>query len=107
MKNASILFLLATSIMVTSEAGAQVARPSSAQQGRDLYETNCLTCHGPDMINPGTVSYDLRKFPVDAKARFVNSVTNGKGQGMPAWRGVVSPEEVDHLWAYVLTRGKL
>ena len=107
MKNASIVLLLATSFLVASEAGAQAARPTPAEQGRDLYETNCLTCHGPDMINPGTVSYDLRKFPVDAKPRFVNSVTNGKGQGMPAWRGVVTPEEVDLLWAYVLTRGKV
>lgn len=59
------------------------------------------------MVNPGTVSFDLRKFPADEKDRFRNSVLNGKGQGMPAWRGTVSPEQIDLLWAYVMTRGKL
>ncbi len=106
MKSTPIILMLTTTL-VASQAFAQAAVPNPAEQGRDLYETNCLTCHGPDMINPGTVSYDLRKFPADAKARFVNSVVNGKGQGMPAWRGVVTPPEVDQLWAYVLTRGKL
>jgi mono/diheme cytochrome c family protein len=93
---------------VSSLAMAQGAPDrKAAEKGYQLYETNCLTCHGPDMINPGTVSYDLRKFPADQKPRFVNSVTNGKGQGMPAWRGIISADEVEQLWAYVMTRGKL
>jgi cytochrome c55X len=79
----------------------------AAELGRELYETHCVGCHGPDMVNPGTVSYDLRKFPRDSKDRFARSVLNGKPPGMPAWRGIVAPEEVDLLWSYVLTGGNL
>ena len=50
-------------------------------------------------------AFDLRKFPHDDHARFVNSVTHGKNT-MPAWGDILKPEEIDALWAYVLTGGK-
>jgi mono/diheme cytochrome c family protein len=75
------------------------------ERGRELYAQYCETCHGPDMVNPGTVSFDLRRFPADAKDRFVDSVTNGKSNGMPAWGRVVAPEDIESLWAYVRSGG--
>jgi mono/diheme cytochrome c family protein len=57
-------------------------------------------------VTPGTVAYDLRTFPHDAKARFVNSVLHGKNNRMPAWGDMLSPKEIDLLWAYVRTGGK-
>jgi alcohol dehydrogenase (cytochrome c) len=57
------------------------------------------------MLTSGTVAFDLRKFPRNDKARFLNSVTNGKG-GMPPWKGMLSEEQIDQLWEYVLTGGK-
>ena len=56
------------------------------------------------MVNPGNSSFDLRKFPPDAHARFVNSVTHGKNN-MPAWGGTLQPDEIEALWAYVSTHG--
>jgi mono/diheme cytochrome c family protein len=58
------------------------------------------------MVNPGTVSFDLRHFPVDDKARFVNSVTHGKNNRMPPWGDLLSPQEIDELWAYVRSGGR-
>jgi mono/diheme cytochrome c family protein len=75
--------------------------PEKIERGRQVYEQFCETCHGPGMVNPGTVSFDLRRFPTDAKERFTNSVTNGKSNGMPAWGRVIAPEDVESLWAYV------
>ena len=57
------------------------------------------------MVTAGNIAYDLRKFPRQDKARFVNSVTNGKN-GMPPWKGTLSAEQMDQLWAYVLSGGK-
>ncbi|SNS88083.1 Cytochrome C oxidase, cbb3-type, subunit III [Noviherbaspirillum humi] len=91
-----------TLLLAAATAHAEV--PLS-EAGKSVYENNCITCHGPDMVNPGTVTYDLRKFPKDAKPRFLYSVMNGKG-GMPAWKGTLKPEDVEALWAYVLTEGK-
>ena len=45
-------------------------------------------------------SFDLRKFPPDQHERFVRSVTHGKNS-MPPWGGLIKPDEVESLWAYV------
>jgi mono/diheme cytochrome c family protein len=78
-----------------------------AVKGRTLYATNCVHCHGVNMVTPGTVAFDLREFPHDDKARFVNSVTQGKNNRMPPWGDLLKPDEIDAIWAYVLTGGKL
>ena len=59
-----------------------------------------------NMVTPGTAAFDLREFPHDDKARFVNSVTHGKNNRMPPWGDILKPEDIDNLWAYVLTGGK-
>jgi cytochrome c6 len=79
---------------------------AQVQQGRALYVRHCAQCHGFNMVTPGTVAYDLRTFPHDAKARFVDSVTHGKNNRMPAWGDVLSPGEIDLLWVYVRSGGK-
>jgi mono/diheme cytochrome c family protein len=71
--------------------------------GKETYKTFCSHCHGLDMVNPGTSSYDLRKWPVNDEGGFRSGVLNGKGD-MPAWGDVLLPEEVDALWVYVATR---
>ncbi len=58
------------------------------------------------MVNPGTVTYDLRQFPHDQKERFVQSVTKGKNGRMPRWSDLLSREDIDDLRAYVKTGGK-
>ena len=36
----------------------------------------------------------------DERARFENSVTNGKNQ-MPPWKGVLDSGQLDAIWAYI------
>lgn len=73
-------------------------------KGVATYKTFCAHCHGLNMVNPGTSSYDLRKWPLENKDAFYNSVTNGKGS-MPAWGDIIRPEELDAVWVYVASRG--
>ncbi len=94
----------AVSLLVVCNIGHAEGR-FTAEQGKVLYDNYCQTCHGEDMVNPGTVSYDLRRFPEGSKARFLESVSNGKN-GMPSWKSVVTPEDMERLWLYVLTRGQ-
>lgn len=79
--------------------------PELAVQGKALYRQLCSNCHGVNMVNAGTSSFDLRTFPQDDKTRFVNSVMHGKN-AMPAWGDLVKPEEIEAIWAYVLTGRK-
>jgi mono/diheme cytochrome c family protein len=83
-------------------AGAQA---DDADLGREVYDDFCATCHGRDMVNPGGVTFDLRKFPKDDFERFRNAVVNGKPPAMPPWRDKVSDDDVKLLWAYVRSGG--
>lgn len=51
------------------------------------------------MLEPPT-NVDLRKFPRDQRSRFISVVSNGRNT-MPPWRGALSPEEIEALWAYI------
>jgi mono/diheme cytochrome c family protein len=70
------------------------------EQGQKTFKAYCQRCHGIDMVSPGAGFFDLRKFPRDDKARFIQSVTNGK-RAMPAWSGVLQASDLEALWSYV------
>jgi mono/diheme cytochrome c family protein len=95
---------VALALLATAPA-ARAAEADLTEQGRDLYADTCATCHGRDMVNTGTLAFDLRKFPGDDFARFRNSVLNGKNQAMPAWRDKITDEDLAALWAYVRSGG--
>jgi cytochrome c55X len=109
MKLAACVF--AGAVLCTVLASAQQASdaepPPSPEQfarGAAIFDNICSHCHGPHMVNPGTVSFDLRKFPHDDRARFFNSVRNGK-RAMPPWKDVLHPDEIEDVWAYVRSGG--
>jgi mono/diheme cytochrome c family protein len=105
MRTRPYIFLSAVAfacIAFSPRAHAEAApTPEQVDQGREVYEDFCMTCHGRDMISPGLVTFDLRKFPKDDPARFRGSVLDGKGNAMPAFRDRMSDADVDLLWAYV------
>jgi cytochrome c6 len=72
--------------------------------GSAQYNRTCAQCHGRNMVNSGTTSYDLRRFPVDQVDRFLLSVNKGKGN-MPSFEAALTPEQISVLWAYVGSRG--
>jgi mono/diheme cytochrome c family protein len=73
--------------------------PDKVAAGAAIYARNCSPCHGPRMQDPES-AFDLRKFPREERARFVAAVTRGKNQ-MPPWGDLLSPAEIEALWAYV------
>jgi mono/diheme cytochrome c family protein len=77
------------------------------QAGSKLYAQRCAICHGPHMQDPdGEIgAFDLRYFPRDGHDRFIRSVTGGKNS-MPAWGSLISPTDIEALWAYVCTGEK-
>jgi mono/diheme cytochrome c family protein len=109
--------LLAAALLLGATFAALAEGPSPAQsgpsttnpdvnqqieQGRELYHRMpCVRCHGGNCVQNSSAAFDLRTFPHDDKARFVNSVTKGKNGRMPPWGDVLKPEEIDQLWAYV------
>jgi mono/diheme cytochrome c family protein len=100
------LRIVATSILVLVFSGAAApAADDAARQGAGLYGQFCAQCHGQDMEAPVNGAFDLRKFPRDDASRFTAAVTNGKRDVMPAWGGMLAPEEIAAIWAFVQTGG--
>ncbi len=104
--------VLAAALACATVIAAQVGRAGQApptraefEKGEMLFQSICAHCHGPHMVNPGTVSFDLRKFPHNDRARFFHSVRNGKNN-MPPWKDLLKPDEIKAIWAYVRTGGK-
>ena len=93
-------------MLFTAVAGLGLcAEAQDVAQGKQLYAKNCLHCHGRNMVTAGAGIYDLRQFPESDKARFETSVSKGK-KAMPPWEDKLTPEQIDDIWAYVMTRGK-
>jgi mono/diheme cytochrome c family protein len=90
----------------SSPTQAQDTTPSAEQikKGSATYAQNCAPCHGPRMLDPQG-AFDLRTFPRAEKDRFITSVSKGKNQ-MPPWAGLLSPEDIESLWSYVLAGEK-
>jgi mono/diheme cytochrome c family protein len=100
---------------VVAASIADMTMPVAAQQqagggdqaqidlGTKAYAQRCSHCHGPNMVNSGTITPDLRRFP-DDHDRFVNTVKHGKNNRMPPWGDVLNDDDIAELWAYVSSR---
>lgn len=69
------------------------------EAGENVFSTNCAICHGEQLVSTGQ-TFDLRRLRDSDRARFDNSVRNGKNQ-MPPWKGRLSDEEIDQVWHYI------
>jgi mono/diheme cytochrome c family protein len=93
-------FLLVALLVLTTHASAQDA----AAIGEEVYEQHCQSCHGEKLRSAGEIP-DLRDLGANDREKFDKMVMEGRGQ-MPAWQGIVSPLELDQLWAYVRSRAR-
>ena len=89
-------------------SGQATAGPANAGQGqvdlgKAIFAEHCSHCHGFNMVNAGTITPDLRKFP-DDRPRFVNTVKHGKNNRMPPWGDILSDDDIANLWAYISSR---
>jgi mono/diheme cytochrome c family protein len=67
--------------------------------GAQTFSEYCSTCHGDNLVNTGQ-TFDLRRLKATDRARFENSVLNGKNQ-MPPWKGALDAQQIDAIWNYI------
>ena len=105
------LVILSTALAMSQRATAQqqnaqqtaAADPAKIDLGKAIFAEKCSHCHGPNMVNSGTITPDLRRFP-DDQPRFIDTVKHGKNNRMPPWGDVLSNEDIADLWAYISSR---
>jgi cytochrome c55X len=88
---------------ISQEAAS--ADQALVDQGKTTYAEKCSHCHGPGLLNPGTVTPDLREFP-DEKHRFFAIVKEGRNNRMPPWADLLSDDQIGTLWVYISSRRK-
>jgi mono/diheme cytochrome c family protein len=78
-------------------------------EGWRQYSVHCARCHGQDVLgNP--VAADLLMLlgpngPIKTEAMFADRVTAGApASGMPPFKGVLTPEQIKAIYAYVRGR---
>lgn len=80
----SLCLALSLGAVATCLSLPSTAAETAPARGAKVYAQYCAVCHGRNMTFPVSSAIDLRAFPADQHARFVNSVIKGKGT-MPAW----------------------
>ena len=98
---------LVAALSAAQRATAQNGGTDAAkiEQGKRTYAETCSHCHGPNMLNAGTITPDLRRFP-DDKQRFFTTVKNGKNNKMPPWGDILDEDKIEGLWAFVSSQRK-
>jgi mono/diheme cytochrome c family protein len=93
-------------------AQGQGAKLSAVEyEGWRQYNVNCARCHGQDAL-PNPVAANLLVSmapggPIDSPEKFAQVVTQGRTErGMPAFKGVLSPEQTQAVYAYLKGRAE-
>jgi mono/diheme cytochrome c family protein len=101
----AIVAVLAAAVTAAALAQQQDGGADQAKidQGKQTFAQKCSHCHGPNMVNSGTITPDLRRFPND-EPRFVTTVKQGKNGRMPPWGDILNDDDIGALWAYISSR---
>jgi mono/diheme cytochrome c family protein len=99
--------LLVAALITAQRAWAQDAEKDQAKidLGKKTYAEKCSHCHGPNMVNAGTITPDLRRFSGDNE-RFFTTVKNGRNNRMPPWGDILDDDTIGALWAFVSSQRK-
>ncbi len=87
-----------------AEGGPKVSQ--AEYEGWRQYSVNCARCHGQDVL-PNPVAANLlislgSGGPIDTEQKFFQVVHEGRPErGMPAFKGVMSAEQIRAVYAYV------
>lgn len=79
-----------------------------ADDSAGVYKAKCAVCHAADGSGSSAMgktlgSPDLRADAVQKEtyAQLIDSITNGKGKKMPAYKGKITDDQIKDLAAYI------
>ncbi len=85
------------------------------EKGRKLYSRYCSACHGDEGEGDGVMTSLIDMKPLDhtnplntnmiSNLEMVRSIKNGKGDYMPAWKGIIDDSEIEALVSYIRLLG--
>lgn len=94
----------------TPGAWGQKAEDGDPRKGKEKYEQFCAVCHGKrgggngpmaKATTPPAPRLTTREIRDQSDEQLYNSIANGVGSAMPAWRGVLNDQQLVDVLAYV------
>lgn len=94
----------------TGKAAQAEAAPAAAgadvYDGWKMYAVTCERCHGQDALGSAFAPDPRKSAATLGHDGFVQIVVNGRPEkGMPAFDGVLEPQQIENIYAYVQARG--
>jgi mono/diheme cytochrome c family protein len=93
----------------TGNTGSKVGQEE--YEGWRQYSVNCARCHGQDLL-PNPVAGNLLTSlgpggPISSEGEFFQVVSEGRlERGMPAFKAILSPEQIRAIYAYAQGRAE-
>ena len=105
---------LAANYVIHDQPPVLVNASAQEQRGERLFQKNCAFCHAGDGTARGWIGSFLEPHPRDltsaeqmrgmTRERLLRSVAEGlPGTSMPAWKSVLTGEEIEAVAAYIAT----
>jgi mono/diheme cytochrome c family protein len=99
---------LGSAVLLLVAVVLAAAAPAHAQAGGALYKAKCSVCHSDDGSGSGATgkqlgAKDLRSDDVQKQtdAQLNDSISNGVGKKMPAYKGKLPDDQIKGLVAYI------
>jgi mono/diheme cytochrome c family protein len=106
-----------TAVLLFAEGNGSSTADSPAgdrAKGRAAFEQYCMVCHGPQGLGDGPMAKASTPPAPNLTAREVknkkdqdlmSTIADGKGNGMPAWRGILTDQGLLDIIAYLRSLG--
>lgn len=110
------VFLIAVFSCLNLIAVSNTLAAGDAAKGKEVYNNTCSSCHGPGGKGDGVAAAALDPKPRDlSDPEYVSGLSNehlvkviseggaavGKSPLMPAWAGVLQPEDITNVVEYI------
>ena len=98
---------IASTAPVEAKADPATAGPEAVSSGKEIFNGTCAHCHGPDAVQSER-RIDLRllnhRYGDEMRTKFWTTVQEGRpAKGMPAWKEVYTDDQVESIYAFLLT----
>jgi len=100
---ATLSILCAPTPSLAQKSDVAAYTPANVHAGEQVFLQKCFQCHSvnKDEVRVGPSLYSVMKGSHSETAAQVRSqIVDGKGR-MPPFKGLLTPEEVDHVVAYL------
>jgi polar amino acid transport system substrate-binding protein len=98
---------VANAVAAEAKVDSATAGPETVSSGKEIFNGTCAHCHGPDAVQSER-RIDLRllnhRYGDDVRTKFWTTVHEGRpAKGMPAWKEVFTDDQIESIYAFLLT----